>query len=83
MKAYREIVVYSFIDGTQLLEEDIKRTRPSSEDRLQVFTKGDRLIDISFKEYRSHEDWWGIAIANNIIDPWEDLTGTQLIIPAN
>jgi nucleoid-associated protein YgaU len=82
MKAYREILVYHFVDGTKLLEENSNRRFLSPEDDIHRVGSEQRLVDIAFAFYGDHEEWYGLALANNLIDPWEDLIGQQIIIPS-
>lgn len=81
MKAYRKTLVYTFYDGTQILEEDGDLPSSSINDELYRVGSEERLVDVAFAKYGDHEEWYGIALTNGIINPFEDLKGQQLIIP--
>lgn len=81
MKAYRRATIYTFKDGTQLLEEAGSLPSPSHNDEVAVGQKDQSLQDLSFRYFGDHESWVSIAYANGITDPWQDLTGINLIIP--
>lgn len=82
MEAYQNIIKYNFNDGTQLMFEGGNLPLPSSEDTLQIVSREESLLDLAFSHYGSHKEWVTIAYANGIIDPWENLLGRTLIIPA-
>ena len=82
MKAYRQVKTYTFADGTQLLEEFGKLPQQSEADELLRLGSDERLVDIAYRAYGDHEEWYGLAYANGIIDPWDLPSNTQLIIPA-
>jgi hypothetical protein len=81
MKAYRTVKIYHFEDGTKLLEEAGALPPPSSRDALERIGKEVSILDVSFDHYQDHESWVTIAYANGIIDPWENLINTVLVIP--
>jgi len=82
MKAYELVIIYTFDDGTQLMLEGGSLPNPSEADTLEVVKEDESLVDISFAHYGTHDDWVTIGYSNGIIDPWSDLVGTTLIIPA-
>lgn len=82
MKAYVSVFIYTFDDGTQLMMDAGTLPAPSSNDTLEVVKRDESLQDLSFDHYGSHDEWVTIAYANNIIDPWENIIGKNLIIPA-
>ena len=81
MKAYRQVKIYTFTDGTQLLEESGSLPRPSAQDTIKRIGTEESLQDISFNEYGNHEEWVTIAYSNGIINPWDSLTNQVLVIP--
>jgi hypothetical protein len=81
MKAYRQVKIYTFNDGTQLLEESGSLPNPSSADLMKRIGTEESLQDISFNEYGNHEEWVTIAYSNGIINPWDSLTNQVLVIP--
>ena len=82
MRAYENITLYTFTDGTQLVEEAGSLPTPSSSDVMVKAGKEETLQDICFDQYGTHEEWVTIAFANGVIDPWQDLTNITLIIPS-
>lgn len=69
-KIYHETWVQKFIDKS---DEDIYYT-------VDISTQG-RLDKIAASYYNDARFWWVIALANNIIDPFDVQVGTQLRIP--
>lgn len=53
-----------------------------STDTLHTVKQGQTLHTISLIKYGDVRYWSNIARANNIIDPFKDLTGKQIIIPS-
>ena len=70
---------FQFIDFRKWL----KKQDPSSYKTHTVNQLEQNLLDlISFEEYGTESYWWIIAIANNMLDPVNDVKyGTTLIIP--
>ena len=70
-KIYHENWIQKFIDESK--EDEYITVDISTENRLDI---------ISYNYYNTPNFWWVIAIANNIIDPFDVPIGTYLRIPA-
>lgn len=65
-------------------ENWIKRIIDISEEDTYItvdMTRENRLDMISYEYYNTPRFWWVIAIANDILDPFDVPIGTQLRIP--
>lgn len=74
--------VIGFSDGTQGLYRDSLLTIPiNSSPRTHTVCVDDTLTSISYLVYGSPMQWFIIAEANDIINPFELELGKKLIIP--
>lgn len=83
MKAYENILITSFEDGTQLIEEGGKLSAIKSTNPIHTVTQGQSLLDISFIYYKDHSNWVNIYLMNDLFDPFTLVLGQQLLIPTN
>ncbi len=81
MALYTRTYTWNFNDGTKLILDASKPLVGNP--NVYVVPVGESLLDIAKKFYGNHSSWHLIATANYIIDPYEDLVGTALIIPEN
>lgn len=79
MGLYENTLVWHFEDSSQLM---LDASRPQlNNPTIYTVPEGVTLLDISWQFYGDHSSWYVIAMANNIIDPFESLLGKSLIIP--
>lgn len=75
-------IIYSFPDGTKLLEDTQVAPNPHPMDTTHIIEEGDNLIDLSTRAYGDPNNWIIIAKFNNLIDPWDLIIGKVLILPS-
>lgn len=68
-------------DGEYSLERDSKPYGLSSSDIVHTVMEGETLQNISFKYFGDSGRWGDIAALNDIIDPFDITSGTNLLIP--
>lgn len=73
--------VTNFEDGTTILERTRYRRVINHDEEIYVFKDGDSLTALSYKFYGEPLYWYLIADVNDIINPFDIETGTNLIIP--
>ena len=73
--------VINYTQGDASLERTPIVYVPSVNDRLHVVKKYDTLWDLSFDYYGNSKYWWVLADINDIINPFELTSNTNLIIP--
>lgn len=86
LSRYQEIRTIKVDEENKLIHEtmyDFKIVEDDSDKFFTVLPRQEGRLDvISLLNYGTSSYWWIIAIANNIIDPLEDITsGTVLRIP--
>lgn len=79
MELYEKSLIWYFEDGSQLIKD--ASTLVVNNPVIYPVPNGVTLLDLSLQFYGNHSSWYIIAMANNIIDPFENLLGLSLIIP--
>lgn len=70
-------VVYS--NGDTSLDPDFPAIGKSSDDLQHTVLEGQTLQSISFQYYGDSGKWYIIALANDILNPFEELEGGKII----
>jgi nucleoid-associated protein YgaU len=78
---YKDLYIWEFSDGSKMALEANSIVVGSP--LTHVASKWDTLWGISFRYYGTHKLWFVIAEANDLIDPFQDLSNMNLIIPNN
>ena len=80
---YNNIPVVILDDGTFMRESYQYTYVPHIKDTNVIPKQGDNLLTISRKNFGTPEYWGFIGVANNIIDPFQDLGNILITIPYN
>jgi len=77
---FNHIIEYE--KGVTILLSTHQPTKQLNEgDSYHITEEQDTLNDIAVKYYKDSKQWYRIALANDIINPFELEVGKQLVIP--
>jgi len=78
---YDKGYIINYLDGEQLLQRDKLVYKEDIDDGSYTIKDGDTLTMIAYKFYKDTLKWFVIADINEIENPFDLITGTDIIIP--
>lgn len=72
-------MLWRFPDGTATIEDFT--FPPYNSTTIHTVKVNESLLDIAYTYYGDHREWHLIAKMNHIINPFQDMVGSKLIIP--
>lgn len=79
----KDVKIIRYQEGDMSLEKEFSGIDFSDNDGIHTFRDYDSLESIAYEYYGQERLWYIIAMANDIIDPWDISSGDILIIPFN
>lgn len=78
---YSDGFLINYEDGDTSIERNKIKHNESIFDKRHTIKDGDTLPSIAYRYYKKPNMWYLVADANNIFNPFELITGDQLVIP--
>lgn len=81
---YDNAYMTTYDNGDVTLDNPLMRVGKSSSDKQHTVLEGETLQNIAYQYYRDSGLWYIIALANDILNPFEEVQSGQILrIPAN